>query len=265
MLPAVTASCCIHVAWESGLSERPDSSKTCESSCVRIWISDTMSEVSRRLCLIWIVIILSFHSWQRSDTFKLCFTGWENAVKGLIIRQIFSRKFSFKQDSEKWNYSQVTSDLFNFHLSIFCFLSRLRLQGQHSKHRVPDLPFPRQLLSWERKVWDIWDTDAFPQQPRDLVSPEGPRFAQSFLLVGHAWNFLPDAWITPAVSVWHAGFTVNPSWMKLFTISPKKNPSEGIHFCQKMSGKNRTWHKCLLSGGTVLNKLKADEGLKHPC
>lgn len=197
MLPAVTASCCIHVAWESGLSERPDSSKTCESSCVRIWISDTMSEVSRRLCLIWIVIILSFHSWQRSDTFKLCFTGWENAVKGLIIRQIFSRKFSFKQDSEKWNYSQVTSDLFNFHLSIFCFLSRLGLQGQHSKHRVPDLPFPRQLLSWERKVWDIWDTDAFPQQPRDLVSPEGPRFAQSFLLVGHAWNFLPDAWITP--------------------------------------------------------------------
>lgn len=169
MLPAVTASCCIHVAWESGLSERPDSSKTCESSCVRIWISDTMSEVSRRLCLIWIVIILSFHSWQRSDTFKLCFTGWENAVKGLIIRQIFSRKFSFKQDSEKWNYSQVTSDLFNFHLSIFCFLSRLGLQGQHSKH------------------------DAFPQQPRDLVSPEGPRFAQSFLLVGHAWNFLPDA------------------------------------------------------------------------
>lgn len=89
---------------------------------------------------------------ERSDTFKLCFTGWENAVKGLIIRQIFSRKFSFKQDLEKWNYSQVTSDLFNFHLSIFCFLSRLGLQGQHSKHRVPDLPFPRQLLSWERKV-----------------------------------------------------------------------------------------------------------------
>lgn len=170
MLPAVTASCCIHVAWESGLSERPDSSKPRESSCVWIWISDTMSEVSRRLCLIWIVIILSFHSWQRSDTFKLCFTGWENAVKGLIIRQIFSRKFSFKQDSEKWNYSQVTSDWFNFHLSIFCSVTG-------PAPTVPDLPLPRQLLSWERKVWDIWDTDAFPQQPRDLVSPDGPRFA----------------------------------------------------------------------------------------
>lgn len=150
MLPAVTASYCIHVAWESGLSERPDSSKTCESSCVWIWISDTMSEVSRRLCLIWIVIILSFHSWQRSDTFKLCFTGWENAVKGLIIRQIFSRKFSFKQDSEKWNYSQVTSDLFNFHLSIFCFLSRLGLQGQHSKQSPrPSFPTPTLILGKE--------------------------------------------------------------------------------------------------------------------
>ncbi len=58
----------------------------------------------------------------------------------------------------------------SIHLSIFFRLSGAGSRGQQSKQRCPDFPLPRHFL---QHFWG--DTEAFPGQPGDIVSPACPR------------------------------------------------------------------------------------------
>ncbi len=58
----------------------------------------------------------------------------------------------------------------SIHSSIFFRLSGAGSRGQQSKQRCPDFPLPRHFLQLFRG-----DTEAFPGQPGDIVSPACPR------------------------------------------------------------------------------------------
>ncbi len=58
----------------------------------------------------------------------------------------------------------------SIHPSIFFRLSGAGSRGQQSKQRYPDFPLPRHFLQLFRG-----DTEAFPGQPGDIVSPACPR------------------------------------------------------------------------------------------